>query len=140
MTGPTRAPLVLLIALLPALACDGGPAGPADPLAPVVEVEQAAVDRGRSVDLHLGNPGTRTLRYNLCSGAMLQRLDGARWVDTGGTFALCTPILFPLAVGTAVEAEFHVPMGIPTGIHRVAVTFFDDGTPVPAHSNAFVVR
>lgn len=141
MIAPTRALLVLSVALLGgATACADGPTEPEDQLVPVVRVASTSVERGASIMLRLENRAPRELRYNLCSGGRLQRLDGARWVDAWESFALCTPVLYPLLRGSNAEEEFYVPLGIPTGIHRVRVMFADADTTLLAYSNAFSVR
>lgn len=141
MIVPTRAMLALAAALLGgAAACDDGPTEPGDQLVPVVRAASASVERGASIMLRLENRAPRELRYNLCSGGRLQRLDGARWEDAWESFALCTPVLYPLLRGSNVEEEFYVPLGIPTGIHRVRVSFSDGDTTLIAYSNAFRVR
>jgi hypothetical protein len=109
-------------------ACSDTITVPADQSVRVQLAANSPVPRaGGSIRVLLQNDTRSGIGYNLCTNTVVQRLDGTRWTDMPSERRACNTSIALLPAGQRIEVAFDLPMQLPSGRYRLAVTLFPDG-------------
>lgn len=132
-------PARLALLVLAVTACSGG-LGPDETYdTPRIEA-RASAPVGGWMDVTIRNESASTWRYNPCASVSLERRQGDAWVRVPDPLILCAPDETVIRAGARLVGGVGIPLGVPTGTHRVRITFRrSDGVEGVAYSGSFVV-
>jgi hypothetical protein len=122
-------------------ACNDSITVPADQSVRIQLAASSPVPRaGGSIRVLLRNDTRAGIGYNLCTGTVVQRLEGTRWTDLPSDRRVCNTSIALLNAGQQIEVAYDMPQQIPSGRYRLAVTLFpDSGAGIVYLSNEFDV-